>query len=153
IWSYFIESPRLQQEQARQQQVTAQQKAKEPAAQASAPGAPQAGPPAPNVLPRDQALKQGASGRAVIDTPALDRSINLTGGRFDDLKLRNYRETTDPNSPEIELLSPRAADHPYFAELGWVAAQGSNVPAPGPDTQWRLVEGDKLTPENAIELS
>src|SRR5215472_1824458 len=149
-WSYFIQSPRLQEEQARQQQTAQQQKA---AQQPQAPaGAVQAVPPASTVLPRAEALAQ-SSGRVGIDTPTLDGTINLTGGRFDDLKLRNYRETPDPKSPEIELLSPRAAEHPYFAEFGWVPAEGSNLMAPGPDTQWKQTQGDTLAPGKDIELT
>ncbi len=94
-----------------------------------------------------------AGARAVIDTPALSGSINLTGGRFDDLKLRRYHETTDPRSPEIELLSPVASEHPYFAEFGWLSAPGSQQPAPGANTQWKLVQGDKLAPGHDLELS
>ena len=33
-------------------------------------------------------------------------SIALKGARLDDVALKNYRETTDPNSPNIVLLSP-----------------------------------------------
>ncbi len=150
-WSYFIQNPRQQQEQARQQQIAAQQKTA-PAAQGGPPGALQAVAPASSVVPRDQALAQ-SPGRVGVDTPTLDGSINLTGGRFDDLKLRTYHETPDPKSPEIELLSPRAAEHPYFAEFGWVAAPGTSVPAPGPDTEWKQAQGDKLAPGKDIELS
>ena len=102
-------------------------------------------------LPRAAALTQ--SPRAVIDTPTLDGSINLTGGRFDDLKLRAYRETIDPKSPEIELLSPMASEHPYFAEFGWIAPQGSTTPVPGPTTAWTLAAGDKLSPGHDVTLS
>src|SRR5215472_16465042 len=92
-WSYFIQAPKLQQEQARQQQIAEQQKAATPSPQT--PGAPQAVAPASAVLPRAQALAQQSAGRVGVDTPTLDGSINLTGGRLDDLKLRNYRETPD----------------------------------------------------------
>ena len=154
-WSYFIQNPRLQQEQARQQQIAEQQKAAapaEPAGQAGPAGSVQAA-PASAGLPRDQALAQQSSARVRIDTPTLDGSINLTGGRFDDLKLRNFRRDPDPKSPEIELLSPRAAERPYFAEFGWVPAAGSNVMAPGADTVWKQTKGDKLSPGSDIELS
>src|SRR6478609_7670329 len=83
-WQYFVGPPKPTPEQLKQQQTTAQQKAN-PAAQPGA--AVQAG----QKLPRDAALKQ-ASERATIDTPTLGGSINLTGGRFDDLRLKLYRE-------------------------------------------------------------
>jgi YidC/Oxa1 family membrane protein insertase len=150
-WQYFVGAPKITEEQARQQQIAALQKGANPAAPpGAAPGA-GAAPQATHNLPRDAALKQ-ASERAPIDTPTLDGSINLTGGRFDDLRLRAYRETPDPTSPAIELLSPMASEHPYFAEFGWIAAAGSAQKTPGADTQWKIVEGDKLSPGHDVTL-
>jgi hypothetical protein len=42
----------------------------------------------------------------VVDTPALQGSISLRGGRIDDLFLRDYRVDVDPKSPPVELLRP-----------------------------------------------
>ena len=39
-----------------------------------------------------------------------------------DRRLARYRETVDPKSPLITLLSPQGSPDPYFAEFGWVAA-------------------------------
>ena len=75
---------------------------------------------------------------AVIETPTVDGSINLTGARFDDLRLRQYRETPAPRSPEIELLSPMAAQNPYVADFGWIAGQGETQALPNADTVWQL---------------
>jgi YidC/Oxa1 family membrane protein insertase len=151
-WQYFIGKPQLAQEQAHQQQLAAQQKAKPATTGVAAvqPGGTAAAPV--RNLPRDAALKL-APERALIDTPTLGGSINLTGGRFDDLRLRTYHETPDPRSPEIELLSPMAAQHPYFAEFGWIADAAAQQKTPGPDTQWKLTKGDKLSPGHDIELS
>ncbi len=44
--------------------------------------------------------------RLAIDTPTLSGSISLVGARIDDLSLKTYRETIDPESPEVRLLSP-----------------------------------------------
>ena len=57
--------------------------------------------------------------------PSLAGSINLIGGRIDDLKLKDYHETVDPTSPIITLLSPAGGPDGYFVEQGWVAAAGS----------------------------
>ncbi|CAA7617437.1 Membrane protein insertase YidC [Magnetospirillum sp. LM-5] len=76
-----------------------------------------------------------AGRRIAIRTDRLHGSINLTGARLDDLTLAGYRETTDPNSPEIVVLSPAGAPHPYYAEFGWVPADPT-VKVPGADTQW-----------------
>jgi YidC/Oxa1 family membrane protein insertase len=145
-WQYLVVAPRMQEEQARQAEVQAEQQA-----QQAVPGA--AGSAAPEKpLPRAEAIAQSGT-RAEIATPKVGGSINLTGGRFDDLRLRTYHETPDPKSPEIELLSPLNAEHPYFAEYGWVAAQGANQAAPGPDTKWTLAQGGTLSPGNDVELT
>ena len=75
---------------------------------------------------------------STIDTPALDGSIALKGGRLDDLSLKDYRETPDKNSPNIVLLTPAGAPSAYYAESGFVAQAGADVPLPGPGT---LVDG------------
>src|SRR5689334_13436243 len=145
-WQYLVGPPKPTPEQLKQQEIAEQQKAN-PGAQPGAGAAPTG-----QKLPRDAALKQSPQ-RAAIDTPTLGGSVNLTGGRFDDLKLKNYHETPDPRSPEIELLSPLVAEHPYFAEFGWIAEAGAQQKMPDPATQWQLVQGDKLAPGQDIELS
>ena len=148
-WQYLVAVPRMQEEQAK---VAAQQKTEMPALAPGAStgvGTPQA---APGVVPRAEALAQ-ASARATIETPTVDGSINLTGARFDDLRLRQYRETPDPNSPEIELLSPMTAEHPYVAEFGWIAGQGETQTLPNAESMWQLANGGTLSPGNDIELA
>src|SRR6185436_4224634 len=103
-------------------------------------------------LPRDAALKESPQ-RVAINTPTLGGSVNLSGGRFDDLRLKNYHETPDPRSPEIELLSPLAAEHPYFAEFGWIAEAGAQQKTPDANAQWQLTQGEQLAPGKDIELS
>jgi len=143
-WQYLIAVPRMQEEQAK---LAEQKKTEMPLA----PGvsAPQS---APGVVPRADALAQSAA-RAAIETPTLDGSINLTGARFDDLRLRQYHETPDPMSPEIELLSPIGAEHPYVAEFGWIAAQGETQAMPNAESMWRLVQDGTLSPSNPVELT
>ncbi len=57
--------------------------------------------------------------RLPIVTETVEGSISLIGGRIDDLSLRNYRETLDPDSPIVRLLSPVGGDEPYYALYGW----------------------------------
>jgi len=99
---------------------------------------------------RDQAIAKSA--RVAIDTPALSGSINLTGARFDDLKLKEYRETVDPKSPVITLFSPAETTDGYFAELGYVGSDATGS-VPGPQTVWTLAGGDKLTAATPVTLS
>src|SRR5258706_7657337 len=146
-WQYLVGVPKIQQEQAKQAETLQQQKLNP----ATLPGIPSVGQPGAGA-PREAALAKSAS-RAGIDTPKLAGSINLTGGRFDDLRLRTYHETPDPRSPEIDLLSPMGSEHPYFAEFGWIAAEGYMQTAPGANTDWKLMQGDKLSPGHDLELA
>jgi len=154
-WNYYYgvpETERARNEQTTQQPVTTpapstaqtgvQTQAGAPPAPASpmptAPGAAPTPAPAPEKgqpgLTREQAL--AAAPRVAFETPSLVGSINLRGGRIDDLRLRNYRETIRDGSPIVSLLSPTGAPSPYFVESGLVAQPGSNVLAPRPDTEW-----------------
>ncbi|HMT15413.1 MAG TPA: membrane protein insertase YidC, partial [Aestuariivirga sp.] len=65
-----------------------------------------------------------ASPRLAIDTPLLSGSINLLGAQLDDLHLKAYHETVDPQSPIITLLSPSGTANAYFVEQGLVAPAG-----------------------------
>jgi len=150
-WQYFIGYPQMekerqqallkQQEQAQLHPGAAGAAAKPESAvpsspQATAPGVPNAGAPSaqPASASRDAVIK--ATPRIRIDTPRLSGSIDLKGGRIDDLSLVQYRETVDPASPPIVLLSPSGAPEAYYAEFGWVPATGETAAIPGADTVW-----------------
>ena len=162
-WQYFYAGPK--QEQARQIAAQTQPAATPtpgaPASSASqapglapAPSATPAGVPnaaAPEVaLTREAAL--AASPRIRIDTPALKGSISLKGGRIDDVSLKGYRETVEPNSPNIELLSPANAPHPFYADTGFVGQPGSTIPLPKADTLW-TADSTVLTTANPVTLT
>ena len=147
-WQYFVAVPQMKIQQARQAAVSHQEK--QPQAALAAPGAPQiAGASAHET--RAEALKRGGA-RVAIDTPAIDGSLLLKGARFDDLRLKHYRETIDPKSPEIVLLAPEGTDYPYFAEFGWVPRPGAAIKVPGSATVWKRVEGDVLAPGKPVTL-
>ena len=113
----------------------------------SAPGVP--GIPASAALAREAVLAAGQ--RVVIDTPSLKGSINLTGGRIDDLLLANYHVTVDRSSPLVELFSPVGTERPYYAEFGWVPAQ-AGIAVPTPETVWQA-EGGPLAPGQDVTLT
>lgn len=86
---------------------------------------------------RDEVLQE--SGRVTLGNARIHGSINLKGGRFDDVTLIHYRETIETASPEIVLLSPAGIvppPLPYYAEFGWIA-QEPGVKVPGADTLWK----------------
>ncbi|MGE4279361.1 MAG: membrane protein insertase YidC [Magnetospirillum sp.] len=101
---------------------------------------------------KDRAAALTNAKRVPISTPTLHGSLSLTGAKLDDLTLAGYRETTDPASKEIELLSPTGAPHPYHAEFGWVPADAATK-IPGADTPWSLAQGAELTPGAPVVLT
>ena len=158
-WQYFSGIPQM--EQQRQQHAAQQQAQQQQAADTSgqagtaapAPGttAPAPAATAPKALTRAEALAR--TPRAVIDTPRVIGSVALKGGRIDDLSLKDYRETVDPNSPIIVLLSPSGGPNPFYAEFGWVPGAGSTVAVPNAETLWNAPEGAKLTHEAPLVLT
>ena len=100
---------------------------------------------------RDETLK--ASPRIEIVTPSLEGSIALKSGRIDDLVLSKYRETVDPNSAKVTLLSPAGSPEAYFTEFGWVPQGGSHVKVPDRDSLWSVESGKALTPDTPVTLA
>lgn len=91
--------------------------------------------------------------RLTIDTPRLTGTISLQGGRIDDLKLTDYRETLDPDSDLVRLLTPAGEDFAYYALFGWRAEVGLAADAvPGPDTLWGVEGNETLSPETPVTL-
>jgi YidC/Oxa1 family membrane protein insertase len=128
-WQYFYAIPIA--EQARQETTTAQPNTTTTTTTGQVPGSPAAVTP---VTP-EQAL--ASTPRLKIDTPELQGSINLTGAQLDDLHLKGYRETIDPKSPTIVLLSPAGTPNAFFAEQGFVGATGTVAKLPDSKTLWQ----------------
>jgi YidC/Oxa1 family membrane protein insertase len=160
-FQFFFEGPRRDAELERQQLVQEQQarqqapnapRADVPAAE-TAPGAPvaaetQAAPPL--AANRDTVISE--TPRVVIDTARLRGSIALTGGLIDDLTLVNYRETIDPASPQVVLLSPAGSANPYFAEFGWSRARDTAIKVPDQTTVWQA-NARTLSPDRPVTLT
>jgi YidC/Oxa1 family membrane protein insertase len=91
---------------------------------------------AAGTTPTDQGAILRDAPRFKFTGPRLQGSVSLLGARIDDLVLRDYRDTIAPNSPLVRLLEPRTEAQPYYAQFGWTAAPGTNVPLPGNDTIW-----------------
>jgi YidC/Oxa1 family membrane protein insertase len=96
---------------------------------------------------RAQAL--AASPRVQIDSPALQGSIALRGGRLDDLYLKDYRETLAKASPPVELFRPEGAKDAYFSDSGW----SGPIQGPGPLTVWTATSQGALSPGHPVTLT
>lgn len=145
-WQYFFGLPQMQ-----KQRQEAAQKAPQTQSAPIQENRPRAGDsPVANVpqvsggsaasTPGEQLTREAvlaSSQRIKVETPRVQGSIALRGGRIDDLSLTQYRDTVDPKSPPIVLLSPSGSPHPFYAQFGWVAGSGANMKLPGDDTLWR----------------
>ena len=152
VWQMFFGLPKHQQQQ--------QQEAQKQQAEQTIQGAPPqpGGTTAPTLpgteqqqaLTRDQAL--AASPRIAIDTPSLKGSIALKGGRVDDLVLMKYRETVEPNSANVVLLTPQGTEHPYYADYGWVGA-AEDLNLPNADSVWTAQSQGSLSAQSPVTLT
>jgi YidC/Oxa1 family membrane protein insertase len=160
LWQVFYMNPRIesQRETARveAERVAAQNKAAQPAqpgvqapapSQGAVPGVP--GADGATAATRDSAI--AATQRVKIDTPRIAGSINLTGARLDDLRLKDYRLTVEPNSPNIELLNPQSLPTGFTAEVGF--SGGAKGEFPDADTAWTVEGNPTLTPATPVALT
>ena len=98
--------------------------------------------------------------RVKIDTPRLSGTISLIGGSLDDLALKDYRDTLDPASAKVQLLSyggQTGTDgdptKPYFANYGWTALDGTDEKLlPGRETHWTVERGTSVGPGAPVTL-
>ncbi len=88
--------------------------------------------------------------RITVDTANLKGSFGTTGLRFDDIELKNYYMTLE-KTDLVRMLAPSATKNAQFVEVGLMAGS-ADMPAPDNSTAWRLVKGDKLTPETPVVL-
>ncbi|MGQ4274769.1 membrane protein insertase YidC [Terrihabitans sp. B22-R8] len=158
-WEYFYGMPQREKARLVAEQQRIERGTDAPATGPATPGtspAPQAGlqtPPPVVANPgatREQAI--ASTSRIQLDTPRLEGSIDLTGGRIDDISLKDYRETVEPDSPDIVLLTPPGGPQPFYAEYGWVAGQGTQVSLPNAQTVWTQDGTGTLTPDTPVNL-
>ena len=103
--------------------------------------------PVKTAMTREQALDEYK--HIAIKTPSVSGSLRLKGARLDNLFLTKYRETLEPDSPYISLLSPVGTAFPFFAEFGWVSSEA--MPLPNAETPW-ATNDTELTPEKPLTL-
>jgi YidC/Oxa1 family membrane protein insertase len=156
-WQYFYAGPLYQREHQSQMQAnnSAPKAEAEPGAPPATPGASlpaAASPPGSPTATAAGTVSEvlAASPRVTIDTPSIGGSIDLKGGKIDDITLKDYRETIDPKSPNIRLFSPPGAPNAYWAETGFVSAAGAKTP--NLDTVW-TADRKTLTVDQPVTLT
>jgi len=161
-WQFFVAGPQMERAQ-RQAQIAAEQAAAaNPGLATTTTGTDTAMAPAgsgtapativPGVFADRAAALAASTQRVTIETPTLKGSINLAGGRLDDLQLKEYTETIAANSPIITLLTPSGAPGAYYVEQGWAAANGSSFAVPGATTLWAVEGNASLTDAAPVTL-
>lgn len=115
----------------------------------------------PGIVPHPQGLTSttpatreeilALSPRVTIKTSDLEGSLNLRGGKIDDIRLIKYRETVDSQSGSVVLFSPKSAAGAYYASFGWVSSQKEGISLPHEDTLWEA-DHKILTPSQPVTL-
>ena len=162
-WQYFVGYPQMErQRQETQLKQQSQPSSTQPAtpspnaaqpARPEVPGTPKASAPSAQTLAASREAVIASSPRIAIETPRIGGSIDLKGGRIDDLTLTQYREQVDPKSPPIVLFSPSGAPDAFYAEFGWVPAAGVNAAMPGPETVWKQQSAGALGIGHPVTLT
>ena len=88
--------------------------------------------------------------RINIVNDELEGSISLLGARIDDLVLKNYRKTLDPESDQIRFLKKIDEREPFFIQFGWSSPNKNKVP--NGNTVWKGSKSS-LDPNNPVTLS
>lgn len=150
VWDYFVLAPQREAQQAALQAAQAEQAATQTQTTQAADsdiaiGGGLIG--GETDITVEEALAKSPA-RVPIKTATLEGSINLKGGRLDDLVLRQYHETVDDKSPSIRLLSPEETKHGHFVQQGWAAGRDN-----GARSIWSAPEGAVLTPSTPVTLT
>jgi len=95
----------------------------------------------------EQARKDALAERA-HDTPTLQGSFQVTGSRFDDLRLKNHRAKLAKDSGPVTLLTPEGANHAAYIFDNWLTPDGGS----GVGTAWQHISGDILSVDSPVIL-
>ncbi len=103
---------------------------------------------ATEVRPRQEIISESA--RITLENAALSGSINLKGGRFDDVTLKDYYDTLDKKN-NVALFAPAGSKDPEYADFGWLS-KDSNIRTPNKNTVWSVEGNSKLAPQAPVTL-
>lgn len=69
-----------------------------------------------------------SNNRVTINSKSLSGTIDLQGAKIDDLILKDYKTSLNPNSPDVVLFSPTKTQDVYYAEFGWLSEDALELP-------------------------
>lgn len=98
--------------------------------------------------PRNEVI--GEAKRVEIDNGVIFGTINLQGGRLDDVSLHDYF-VTPKRETEIAVLSPAGTPYPKYIESGWVSVD-EDLNLPDKDTVWSVSGNRKLGKGSPVTL-
>jgi len=98
------------------------------------------------VKSREALIASGS--RIKIDSPAFSGSFLTTGSRFDDISLKKYDATLNPEDGLVELLTPEGAEQSAYIMDNWTSVDGGL----GANTPWEVISGDVLTMTSPVIL-
>ncbi|MBT5827543.1 MAG: membrane protein insertase YidC [Alphaproteobacteria bacterium] len=83
-----------------------------------------------------------------FENEKIEGNINLKSLRFNELYLKKYDLSKD-SVEKVDLLQSKDPENTYFTEFSWKI---SNMGSASNDLVWKLISGDKLTPNSPIKL-
>ena len=107
--------------------------------------------PAPTTAGTDAATtvteaEEAQAARVAIETTQLSGTISMLGGRIDDLRLNEYKQTIQPGSEDVRVLAPIGQENAYYAVFDWLPGAGlAREDVPGPKAIWSAAADAKLT--------
>jgi YidC/Oxa1 family membrane protein insertase len=78
--------------------------------------------------------------RIRIENEKIYGSIDLVGGIIDNVSLKEYREGTDGDSPDVMLLTPRGTHSEYYHQISYRDRMGGEVDG---KTVWTVADSNK----------
>jgi YidC/Oxa1 family membrane protein insertase len=91
-----------------------------------------------------------SSSRIIIENDRLEGSIDLCGAKINEIFLKKFNKTTDPNSDYVKLFSESS----YWVDAGWLAPRGAEFTLPDDKSLWKLEsQNSTLSPSSPIEIS
>ncbi len=104
---------------------------------------------AKTIRPRFEIVSE--AGRVKFASSQIEGTISLTGGRIDDVQLKNYFTKLHGNEP-VTMYSPLGTENPYYAENGWIADDSSTA-VPDKNAVWKKIsKEEELTPSAPLVL-